>query len=209
MRAIIRRFEERWAVYFVPQPDELLARLGRIWFAAHGHTPYLASPRQYGFHATLKAPFDMTAAGLLLSARRLALRLDPVVLPSLRAVAMGRYLALTPEQPCPAVAALAQSLVVGLDFFRVPAQRHWVGLTPRQRQNARRWGYPWTGRDYHFHMTLAGPFASVPMAAWLENAQQHFAPLAQQRVVIDTISLCRQPTAGVPFSEVVRLPLGG
>ncbi len=140
---MVRRFEERWAIYFVPQPDELLARLVRIWFSAHGRTPYLAWPQQYGFHATLKAPFYMTAAGLLLSALRLSMRLDSVVLPSLRAVAMGRYLALTPEQPCPAVAALAQSLVVGLDFFRVPAQRHWAGLTPRQRQNARRWGYPW------------------------------------------------------------------
>ena len=212
MGAMTRRSEERWAVYFVPEPDGRLAQLGQAWFASHDRAPYLASPQRYGFHATLKAPFrlraDMTAGGLRLDARRLARRLEPVALPGLDVVAMGRYLALMPERPCPAVAALAQRLVVGLDAFRAPARRHWTGLTPQQRHNARRWGYPWVGRAYHFHMTLAGPFDGAPDAAWLTRAQRHFSALDGHRVSIDTISLCRQPKAGVPFSEVVRLPLG-
>ncbi|MDP6952646.1 MAG: DUF1045 domain-containing protein [Alphaproteobacteria bacterium] len=203
----------RWAVYFVPEPDELLGNLGQAWFAAHDRTPYLASPRRYGFHATLKAPFhlreDATADGLRLGARRLTRRLDPVTLPGLQVVAMGRYLALMPNRPCPAVGALAERLVVGFDRFRAPRRRHWIGLTPRQRHNARQWGYPWIGRDYRFHMTLAGPFAAAPDAAWLARAQRHFVPLAGQSVTIDAISLCRQPSAGVPFSESTRLPLGG
>ncbi len=213
MPAMTRRSEERWAVYFVPEPDGLLGRLGQSWFAGHDRAPYLASPQRYGFHATLKAPFrlrdDATAAGLRLSARRLARRLGLVALPGLEVVAMGRYLALMPAAPCPAVAALAQRLVVGLDPFRAPARRHWAGLSPRQRHNARQWGYPWVGRDTRFHMTLAGPFAAEPDAAWLAQARQHLAPLVGQHVTIDTISLCRQAKAGVPFSEIMRLPLGG
>jgi hypothetical protein len=213
MRAMTRDSNARWAVYFVPEPDELLGTLGQAWFAAHDRAAYLASPMRYGFHATLKAPFrlrdDATADGLRLSARRLAKRLDAVAVEGLEVVAMGRYLALMPERPCPTVAALARRLVAGLDPFRAPARRHWTGLTPRQRHNARQWGYPWVGREYHFHMTLAGPFAGAPDAAWLERARRHFAPLAgRQGVHIDTISLCRQPSAGVPFSEIVRLPFG-
>ncbi len=213
MPAMTRRSDERWAVYFVPEPDGQLAQLGQAWFAAYDRTPYLASPQRYGFHATLKAPFhlraDATADGLRLSARRLAMRIEPVALPGLQVAVMGRYLALMPERPCPAIAELAQRLVVGLSSFRAPARRHWTGLTPRQRHNARQWGYPWVGREYRFHMTLAGPFAGRPDAAWHARARRHFAPLAGQSVHIGTISLCRQPAAGVHFSEVVRLRLGG
>ena len=114
MRAMTRDSNARWAVYFVPEPDELLGTLGQAWFAAHDRAAYLASPMRYGFHATLKAPFrlrdDATADGLRLSARRLAKRLDAVAVEGLEVVAMGRYLALMPERPCPTVAALARRL---------------------------------------------------------------------------------------------------
>lgn len=203
----MRPADGRWAVYFLPAAGTVLGALGAAWMAGHARDPRLASPRRYGFHATLKAPFRLadgcTAAALHRSARRLAAGLETVSVPPPRVVAMARFLVLMPLGPCPAVDRLAARLTVALDPFRAPQTRQYRGLSPRQRRNQRNWGFPWVLDDFAFHLTLAGPFAGPPDAGWLAAAQALFAPLRQTPVVIDAVSLCHQRD-GADFREVAR-----
>ena len=205
----MRPADGRWAVYFVPAAGTALGALGAAWMTGHAGDPRLASPRRYGFHATLKAPFRLAnrcaAAALHRSTRRLVAGFEAVSAPPLRVLAMGRFLVLMPLGPCPAVDRLAARLTVALDPFRAPDIRQTRRLSPRQRRNQRNWGYPWVLDDSAFHLTLAGPFAGPPDAAWLAAAQAHFAPLRQTPVVIDAVSLCHQRD-GADFREVARLP---
>ena len=205
----MRPADGRWAVYFLPAPRTALAALGAAWMAEHAGDPRLASPRRYGFHATLKAPFRLangyTAAALHRSTRRLVAGFESVSAPPPRVVAMGRFLVLMPLGPCPAVDRLAARLTVALDPFRAPQMRQFRQLSPRQRRNQRKWGAPWVLDDFAFHLTLAGPFAGAPDAGWVAAAQAHFAPLRQGAVVIDAVSLCHQRD-GADFKELARLP---
>ena len=201
----------RWAVYFLPAAGTALAALGAAWMAEHARDPRLASPRRYGFHATLKAPFRLangcTAAALQRSARRLAAGVEAVSTPPPRVAVMGRFLVLMPDGHCAAVDRLAARLTTALDAFRAPQMRQdRRGLSARQRRNLHNWGYPWVLDDFAFHLTLAGPFAGAPDACWLAAAEAHFAPLRQGPVLIDAVSLCHQRD-GAEFREVARLPI--
>ena len=87
-----------------------------------------ATPRRYGFHATLKAPFRL-AQGRELSELALALRmicdrLAPFALDLVPSRDWG-FAALRPGQQPPELVALESSVVTRLDEFRAP-------LTPQE-----------------------------------------------------------------------------
>lgn len=182
---------QRLAVYYLPPPGAL-ARFGADWLGwdaragmapvgrdrGAGHAALTATPRRYGFHATLKAPFRLAGgatqaealagaqAEALAGLRGLCAGLAPVVLPQGLALrAEHGFLALMPPQPVAALDALAAEIVRGMDRFRAPltaperARRHPETLNPRQREQLDRWGYPWIFDDFRFHMTLTGPLA--------------------------------------------------
>ena len=89
----------RYAIYFAPPPASPLARFGRQWLGRDAETgeavatpahagvaperlaAWTASPRRYGFHATLKPPFrlaDGAANPYLLQAGLLASGLEGI-----------------------------------------------------------------------------------------------------------------------------------
>ena len=83
-----------------------------------------AAPRRYGFHATLKPPFRLAAGAERRRARRGGSRRWR---PGSRRSRCGcgwrrsgGFLALVPEAAPPALAALAEACVTGLDAFRAP-----------------------------------------------------------------------------------------
>ena len=174
---------ERYAVYYAPPPGPL-ADFGAAWLGwdaqagcavAHPDVPGLpapvadltARPRNYGFHATLKPPFRLApgrrADELAADVGRLAARLAPVRMEALALDRLGRFLALTPRGDAGALAALAAAVVTGLDTYRAPlgpdevARRRPERLSPRQRANLDRWGYPFVLEEFRFHLTLTGP----------------------------------------------------
>ena len=126
-----------------------------------------ARPRRYGFHATLKPPFRLApgrrADELATDVGRLAARLAPVRMEALALDRLGRFMALTPRGDAGALAALAAAVVTGLDTYRAPlgpdevARRRPERLSPRQRANLARWGYPFVLEEFRFHLTLTGP----------------------------------------------------
>src|SRR6056297_86356 len=153
----------RYALYAAPR-DGPLTRLGARWLgwdaeagrgapsARDEEWPTLPRPRRaltsparnYGFHATLKAPFALaegaTVVELHAALSALAPRLGRVRVDGLRVGALGPVVALLPEGDTSAVDALSAKLVEALDGFRAPqspeelARRRAPGLTARQEE---------------------------------------------------------------------------
>lgn len=170
----------RHAIYFAPARGSALARFGAEWLGwdpeagrdvprrvvAGVEADVVAAPARYGFHATLKAPFRL-ADGLgeaeLDSATDEAVTSLPGFSLRLRVARLGSFVALVPVAVPPELTALEAALVARLDRFRAPlteaeiARRRPERLGAEERENLARWGYPFVGRRFRFHMTLTGP----------------------------------------------------
>ena len=227
----------RYAVYFAPPPADPLWRFGSAvlgYDAASGeqleHPPLggiaaadwpalTEEPRVYGFHATLKAPFrlapGMVRADLIEALADLALRQPPVILEGLAVTALGSFVALTPIGAVDELGALALRVTSELDVVRAPlseaelAKRLKTPLSERQRAQLERFGYPYVGEDFRFHMTLSGSLpeaARAPVKAAREEAYAQAVPVAP--VDIDTLTLFEQSAPGERFRITERIPLG-
>ena len=178
-------------------------------------------PRQYGFHATLKAPFHLEAGrrldelqGALLdfAAARDAFDLGPLAVTAI-ADGMGHgFAALTQTLPSAALAELEMATVRAFDEFRAPmtaeqlAARRPERLSLRQREALDRFGYPFVGPDYRFHMTLTGEVADVQdIADMLAKAMAHEVGTA--RLMVDAAVLFEQPESGARFRIIQRANL--
>ncbi|MCR8725029.1 DUF1045 domain-containing protein [Frigidibacter sp. ROC022] len=225
---------ERYAIYYTPGPGAL-AEFAAAWLGwdpeagvapAHPDVPGLPAPvaeltetpRRYGFHGTLKAPFRLAEGcsreGLRDELLSLAARLAPVTLPGLRLQPLGGFLALVPEGTQDALAALAGTVVRALDGFRRPpdaaeiARRNPERLSPRQRANLDRWGYPYVFEDFRFHLTLTGNIGAEAVAATAAALEPVLAPLLPRPFRVGELSLCHQ-SEGQRFRVLERVPLGG
>lgn len=223
----------RHAIYFTPPPGAL-ADLGAAWLGWDSATgrpagpcdlpglPAPASeitetPRRYGLHATLAPPFrlaDTQTEGALHDAfTRFCRGTAPVTLESLRIAAMGRFLALVPTAPPPALGALAADAVRAVDGLRAPptqaelARRRSASLTPEQDANLVRWGYPYVMQSFRFHITLTGKRPRAELPAIRDILARHLMPAVPQPFTIDAASLMGEDAEG-RFHLVRRQPLG-
>lgn len=213
----------RYAVYFVPEDGHPLAVAGASWLVPG--RPRTASPRRYGFHATLKAPMRL-AAGV--DEARLGERLQRLVaghpafaMPALQVAWLGDFLALRPAGPLARehpLCRLADDCVTTLDDLRAPltdaelARRRPEALSPRQRELLERWGYPHVLDAWRFHMTLSEPLGAVdtPEArALLADARAHFAAALREPLACRQVALCVEPVPSAGFQVLRRFPLAG
>jgi putative phosphonate metabolism protein len=221
----------RYAIYAAPAPGDFAGAAAR-WLGRDAETgrevqqPVLPglprrlaemtrAPRRYGFHGTLKAPFRLAAgvdrSALLAAVQGLASRLAPVVLPGLRLVRHGGFLALVPDAAedaaagsvaLSALADLAARVVVDLDGLRAPltgaeiARRNPQNLPPRERALLDRYGYPYVLDAFRFHMTLSDALDDATLAALLPQARAHFAGTLPRPFVIDALCLFGEDEAG-------------
>lgn len=206
---------ERYAIYYTPEGD--FARHGAAWLgwdvdrgqaAAHPALDGLdlarltATPRTYGFHGTLKAPFrlskDADAAGLEAAVARLAAETPRALAEGLTVTALGRFLALTPTGDTTAIKALAAHVVRTLDSYRAPlteaevARRRRSNLSPAQEENLHRWGYPHVMDQFRFHMTLTGRMPRGDIGPVLETTQRYFASISPKPFVLEALTLVGQ-----------------
>jgi putative phosphonate metabolism protein len=226
----------RYAIYFT-LPSE--APLGRFGAQALGYdcadaadVPQLsidgiapdtlvsltAEPRRYGFHATLAAPFRLgngREAELLAAAAAFAQTQSPVRLGALAVTRIGAFVALCPTHKQPALAELEAACVHGFHPFRAPMtaaereRRLKAALTPHQIALMDRWGYPYVLDQYRFHMTLTGPLPAGQRDEVARAFAQAYAPLADDPVEIDAISVMRQDDASSRFRVVGRFSFTG
>lgn len=227
----------RYALYFAPAADSALWRFGSgtlgydaltgedLPFAvpdgcdATDWPELTAEPRHYGFHATLKAPFELAEGrseeGLRAFSRNYAAGLDGVTLPGLSVAALGSFVALIPSQPSDALQRFAFALVQAFEPFRAPlseadmARRLKSPLTPAQHAYLQAYGYPYVGDAFRFHMTLTGslpPERVAPVRKSLEAA--HAAAITAEPVRLDRFALFRQNSRDSRFRLVDSYRLG-
>lgn len=223
---------ERYAIYYAPEPGSALARLGAAWLgydAAAGAAvarPQLAggdadpamvaSPARYGFHATLKAPFRL-ADGVDAGALQSALSDFAATTPRARFDA-GRlevsvhhgFVALTPLVQADAFRDAVFEIVTRFEDFRAPlsegdlARRRAAGLSAEEEANLTRYGYPYVGRLFGFHMTLTGRLEPEAAERNRRALADYFAPALDAPLVFDALSLFGDPGDGALFRVVSR-----
>jgi putative phosphonate metabolism protein len=227
----------RHAIYWAPPADRALWRFGARWLgrdpATGAATPpgdgaaadpawlaaATAEPRRYGLHATLKPPFrlaeDRSRSELVAALEAQAARLAPVTGPTLTLRRLGRFLALVPDGPAPAIQALAATLVAELDGFRAPpddaelARRRAHRLTPAQDANLQRWGYPYVMDEFRFHVTLSGSLEPDELDRLEGLLVPRVTPFTTAPLAVAELALFEQDAVDQPFRLTLRVPLRG
>ena len=200
--------------FFGARAPTLRPGVDPAWLAA-----VTAEPRHYGLHATLKPPFRLASGRarpeLVGALARFAAGTTPVAGPPLVLRRLGRFLALVPDGPAPAIEALAARVVEAFDSFRAPpeaaelARRRAHRLSPAHEANLARWGYPYVMAEFRFHVTVSGALD----AATLERLESLLAPLvapfAAAPLALAELALFEQPDDAAPFRLIQRFPLAG
>ena len=215
---------KRYAVYFAPQPRSALGRLGERWLGLSAHTGdrrdppnrFVAGPRRYGFHATLKAPMRLadgtSEEDFLKSVKSLAALLQPVDLGLLEPRRLGGFLALMQANGAhEEVAGLAWSCVRSLDHLRAPLTPEDIarrpGLGAIERDNLLQWGYPYVADRFRFHMTLTSELADGELDEALALFRQAAGDALERPVKLDALSVFGDPGAPGIFRLIERFAL--
>ena len=223
----------RYAIYFTPPAGERLASVASRWLGRDAFTDraiearaagrlsaadvahHTAAPRRYGFHATLKAPFHL-APGIGEADLQQAMMHfggTAVVIPRLKIERLGPFFALVPPEPVAGLDDLADEVVREFDRFRAPLgeadiqRRNPERLTRTQLANLHRWGYPYVGSDFRFHMTLTGPVEAGEADAVRDALHETFEPVLDEPVTVASIALFAEAVPGAPFVVELLHPL--
>ncbi len=228
----------RYALYYAPRPEEGLATAASQWLGWHpepgrgrpvplssGIDPerlvqLTAEPRRYGFHGTLKAPIvladEVSEADFLAAVGRFAAGQRAFTVPSIKLAELSSFLALIPTARCPDLQDLADRCVVEFDEFRRPAdeaelaRRRANGLSPRQEELLKRWGYPYVLEEWRFHLTLTGRIAdAAERTVVMGILKQRFSGFVDRPLQVRDLCVFRQSAPERPFNVLARFRLGG
>ncbi|MEO1612869.1 MAG: DUF1045 domain-containing protein, partial [Pseudomonadota bacterium] len=87
------------------------------------------------------------------------------------------------------------------------AKRRAAGLTPAQEDMLARWGYPYVGPEFRFHLTLSGALPS-DIAARVEAALAPLvAPLVDRPMAVREVCLFGEDASDGRFRVIRRFPL--
>jgi len=220
----------RYALYFMPPPTSPLWRFGCAVlgydaftgtavahpdqpFFRHNFAPCIAEPRKYGFHATLKAPFELAPgldeSDLIEAVRHFASQQVPFEIAALRLATLGPFLALVPSTPSGRLERLASGCVQDFDRWRAPltpqerARRRAANLSRRQRALLERFGYPYVLEEFRFHLTLSSKLEPGRLALFRQAIERLDPPIAGP-LSVDGLALFRQTGAEQPFRVLER-----
>ncbi len=226
----------RYAIYFVPAIETEFFRFGSAVLGYDCYTgqkvdrpaaldaePDLwdrltAEPRRYGFHATLKAPFQLSPScteAQLVSALHSFAGLGhaiPALTPTVRM--LSGFAAIVPATASPALDELASKCTTIFDAFRAPmsaqerARRVASGLNQSQIENLDRWGYPYLFTDFRFHMTLTSKVDLDRRNDVLATLQGALSRACKDRqLAIERISLVLQNDESSSFRVIEQATL--
>lgn len=208
---------KRFAIYYAPRAgafaDAAAAWLG--WdllrgCAVDGAVPdladYMADPRKYGFHGTIKPPFRLAEGvvpdDLAQAVGRLAASLHAVDVSALALQPIDGFLAFAPQGDTAALSDLAAEVVRSLDALRAPlteaeiARRRPDRLTERQRALLGVFGYPYVMEEFQFHLTLTGRLTEADSPRLIAAALAHFDGLVPKPFRLEDLCLCCEDAAG-------------
>lgn len=217
----------RYAIYYAPSGSEFHSRAAQ-WLGfdvASGkdverlsflEDAWVAAPRKYGFHGTLKAPFPLkpgvSSTQLQQSLTTFAKMTAPLQLGPLGVEKLDGFLALVPP-PSQALTDLAFTIVRHFDAFRAPlseadiARRNLAAMSPAQKALFLRWGYPNVAEHFKFHLTLSGKCDPETLTLLQDKAAVHFAQDCAEPFRIEDLCLFGEQTDG-GFRLISRHPLG-
>lgn len=224
----------RVAIYYAPDPLSSAWQMGSTWLgrdAATGQqlplpavdgiaSPVMAEltthPRRYGWHATLKAPFQLgpghSLSTLRAGVQQLCQGRKPFDLAPWALSTLGGFLSLRPGQPSPELAQLAADCVQQLHRFAAPlgenelARRRLAPLSAEEDALLLAWGYPYVLQHFQFHLSLTGPLSLLAadlLPALLQAAKAHFLALPVCR--IDRLSIFIEPKPGDDFQLLEQI----
>lgn len=227
----------RYGIYFTPDDNSELAAYGATvlrrtavdasdWLnpdlavsfpATSAWQEQIRKPAHYGFHATMKAPFELAQGQ---SADKLTAALEAfcrtqisIVLDGLAPVRSCRYDALALTQQPDEISRLASDCVTLFEQFRAPlgkadiARRNPASLTESELANMHRYGYPYVLNDFNFHMTLSGQSNRDDNAyfAWLQDL---YKTMVKEPPVLDRLCVFYQPDRQKPFIRIEEFKFG-
>jgi len=228
--------DARYAIYFVPAAQMNLYRFGRSILGYDCYTgrdvglldgldqeyanwrKITEEPRRYGFHATLKAPFRLSAscseATLTDAFDKFAKLGHPVAHIEPEITALGDFIAIVPRGPTPALDVLANQCTTSFDLFRAPmtakerTRRTAPHLSPSQMQNLDRWGYPFVFEEFRFHMTLTGPLPEAARDHMIAVLRRAFDRICGKgEIAVDRLALVKQPDERARFRVLCEAEL--
>ncbi len=218
------------ALYYAPALSDPLWRAACAWLGRDPETAatlpqpdvpdihaVTADPRIYGFHCTLKPPMRLATNydAFVDDAAALARGIAPFAMPPLHVADLSGFLAVREAEPCPALHALADVCVAGVDRHRAPpdeaelARRRKGGLSAAREANLLRWGYPGVFGEWRFHMTLTRRLTAPECAVHQPAAEAHLAGALPHTRHVEEICVFTQAGPGAPFMIAERLPLRG
>ncbi len=229
---------ERYALYFAPAPETDLASFGAAWLGRDAYTGEMiehedigfldsarlfeitASPRNYGFHATIKAPFEVVDGtsfeDLKAALDAFASRTSAFEAPALEVKSLHGFTAFVLSEPSPEMDAMHRDAVTSFEPFRAPmsdedrARRRPERLSERQREYLDRYGYPLVFEEFLFHMTLterlSDPEEQEMIMDLLEPIDALFGSSPLQ---VDGLCLFHQPDRQSPFTVRHRAVFSG
>ena len=229
----------RHAAYFSPALDSQAWQLGSHWLGRNAHQlvaikqpefkglsaqffeQVTRAPRLYGWHATLKAPFELNSNVSLEDLRNAFKKLSfdsvnafhvPMKLDD-----MGDFLALVPSHYSQELQALADICVHALHPLALPLseaeiqRRSSSGLTARQHELLAQWAYPFVMDQFQFHMTIKGSLKDCDPQhkdGLKAAAIEWFAPILENGMNIDAVTWFSQDQKHGDFRWVERFELG-
>jgi hypothetical protein len=222
---------ERFAIFYTP--TGALADFGAQWLgwdSAHGRAVVQSeiagidvrtitqTPRKYGLHGTLKAPFKL-AEGCDLAQLRDAASTFATGQPEFEIGALALrhdsgFVALRPRSQQVALCKFAAATVMAFHGFRATltdvdiARRREAKLTARQDQQMLDWGYPFIFDDFHFHLTLSSRMEAGEAAQVIDALSLRLESIVPTPFVIDAITLMGQDDRGM-FHQIHRYTLTG
>ena len=220
-RPLLWRALIRAAIYFTPPADHALTLAAAAWLGrdAFGRdvppipgtrARQTVSARRYGFHATLKAPFRLAESKGLedLDARfdKFAATFAPVTIDRVVLEQIDGFFALVPADNSIELETLANCVVRDFERFRAPlteaeiARRRPEQLSPAQRLNLERFGYPYVGDEFRFHMTLTDSLPKEESSAVRDELDAHFAPFLGRPLHLDHLAIFVEEEPGGSFS---------
>ena len=238
----------RYAIYYAPPRNTAIWRFGTSWLGRDPETgqdlarpryddlpvelieKHTTSPRRYGFHATIKAPFHLAAgtdeAMLCAAIDRFAGAQSRCTATTTIGIIDGRLganpegspghrLGFAPRMPSPEVNAITPEVVRTFDEFRAPASaeekaRHRsAGLTPEEEANLERWGYPQVMDTFMgLHLTLTNRLDDELRSRFRVVIERETSAICAEGLSIEGLALFHEPAPGADLRLIYRAPFG-
>ncbi len=219
---------DRYAIYFAPQDNSELEIFGAtvlrrravnanewinpqlpVAFPESAHWQDLIKrPAHYGFHATIKAPFELakgeSADELVADLAEFCRHREPIKLNGLAPIRTSRYDALAFDDQPGALPTLAADCVTHFEKYRAPLtqadidRRDPASLNDVQRDYLARFGYPYIMDDFNFHMTLSGS-EDRDDVGYLDWLQTLYRSMVNDHPVLDRLCVFHQPDRSTAF----------